>query len=139
MEEILGTVNERNRYIRIDFSNQKEYDEILHSGKITFYGQLYDVHEYLPAPKLLIYTKCNQPGHIKKVCTFSTLEICRRYGKDRNNEDDQRTCETQCHHCRGEHTSTAYKCPTIREYRKNPVMELQKCPDLLPVNLSKIN
>ncbi|CAF3849580.1 unnamed protein product [Rotaria sp. Silwood1] len=61
MKEIIGTANERNRHIRIDISDEKEYKEILNSGKITIYGQLYDIDEYLPAPKLLICTKCNLP------------------------------------------------------------------------------
>ncbi|CAF3832224.1 unnamed protein product [Rotaria sp. Silwood1] len=61
MKEIIGTANERNRHIRVDISDEKEYKEILNSGKITIYGQLYDIDEYLPAPKLLICTKCNLP------------------------------------------------------------------------------
>ncbi|CAF2015118.1 unnamed protein product [Rotaria magnacalcarata] len=134
IEEILGTANERNRHVRVDFSDQKEYNDILNSGKITIYGQLYDVDEYLPAPKLLICTKCNQPGHTKKLCSYSLFEICRRCGKDRKNEEDHKTCQIKCHNCQGDHTSTDYKCPTIQEYRRNLVIELRKRPDILPVN-----
>ncbi|CAF2107994.1 unnamed protein product [Rotaria magnacalcarata] len=134
IEEILGTANERNRHIRVDFSDQNEYNDILNSGKITIYGQLFDVDEYLPAPKLLICTKCNQPGHIKKICSYSLFEICRRCGKDRKNEEDHKTCQIKCHNCQGDHTSTDFKCPTIQEYRRNLVIELRKRPDILPVN-----
>ncbi|CAF2788005.1 unnamed protein product [Rotaria sp. Silwood2] len=57
-----------------------------------------------------------------------------RCGKDRNNTEDHKTCQIQCHHCQGNHTSTDYKCPIIKEYRQNLVSELRKRTYLLSVN-----
>ncbi|CAF1365526.1 unnamed protein product [Didymodactylos carnosus] len=132
VEDIIGTKNNRNRHIRIDFSDEREYIDVLNSGKISLFGQLYDIDEYLPAPKLLFCSKCNKPGHIKKVCVNSPFEICRRCGGDRNDEKDHKTCDVKCHHCDGNHTSTDYSCPIIQEYRRQLVFELRKRPDLLP-------
>jgi hypothetical protein len=132
LEDIIGTANARNRHVRIDLQNETEYNSILNSGKVTIFGQLIDCDEYLPAPKLLICSKCNTPGHTKKVCVKSQFEICRRCGKDRNDKEDHKLCEIKCHHCGGPHTSTDYKCSIIKKYRHELVLELSNRPDLLP-------
>ncbi|CAF4805545.1 unnamed protein product [Rotaria sp. Silwood1] len=44
---------------------KKEYNAMLNSVKISIFGQLYDIDEFLPSPKLLICSKYNQPGHVK--------------------------------------------------------------------------
>ncbi|CAF3929400.1 unnamed protein product [Rotaria sp. Silwood2] len=131
-EDIIGTLNTRNRHVRIDFQDETEYNTILNSGKVSIYGQLIDCDEYLPAPKLLICSKCNTPGHTKRVCTYSQVELCRRCGKDRNGKEDHNLCEVKCHHCGGPHTSTDYSCPFIQKYRRELVLELRNRPDLLP-------
>ncbi|CAF4505908.1 unnamed protein product [Rotaria sp. Silwood2] len=66
LENIIGTLNLRNRHVRIDLQDEKEYNKILRSGKLTIFGQLIECDEYLPAPKLLICSKCNSPGHTKQ-------------------------------------------------------------------------
>ncbi|CAF2524027.1 unnamed protein product [Rotaria sp. Silwood2] len=132
IQDIIGTLNTRNRHVRIDFQDETEYNTILNSGKVSIYGQLIDCDEYLPAPKLLICSKCNTPGHTKRVCTYSQVELCRRCGKDRNGKEDHNLCEVKCHHCGGPHTSTDYSCPFIQKYRRELVLELRNRPDLLP-------
>ncbi|CAF4628604.1 unnamed protein product, partial [Rotaria socialis] len=102
--DIIGALNTRNRHLRIDFQDETEYNTILNSGKVSIYGQLIDCDEYLPAPKLLICSKCNTPGHTRKAL---------------------------CHHCDGPHTSTDYSCLFIQEYRRELVLELRNHPDLL--------
>jgi hypothetical protein len=44
-------------------------------------GQLLDVDEHLPAPKILICTKCNVPGHTKKQCQSSLCVLVRKEWK----------------------------------------------------------
>ncbi len=86
-------------------------NKILNSGTITLGGMLCDVDEYLPAPKILICTKCNSPGHAKKSCRL-TYERCRRCDGNRN-VGDHITCNIMCHHCDGDHQANDYKCPVL--------------------------
>jgi hypothetical protein len=132
IEDIIGSLSSRNRHIRIDFQVESEYKRILNSGKVTSFGQLIDCDEYLPASKLLICSKCNTPGHSKKSCVNSQMELCSRCGKDRNDGGDHKLCEIKCHHCGGAHTSTDYSCPFIQKYRRELVTELRNRPGLLP-------
>jgi hypothetical protein len=81
----------KSRHIRVDFGDRKDYESILNSGIIGIQGQLFDVDEYLPAPKILICTKCNIPGHTKKQCQAS-IEKCRRCG------GDHKLCQIKCQH-----------------------------------------
>jgi hypothetical protein len=60
---------------------------------------------------------------------------CRRCGNDRNNNDNHKECKINCHHCKGDHVSTDYKCPFIQEYRRRLIIELRKHPDLLPPDI----
>jgi hypothetical protein len=131
----MGTINDRNRHLRIELLDKKEYNSMLNSGKISIFGQLYDIDEFLPSPKLLICSKCNQPGHVKTNCKSSSFEICRRCGDDRNNNENHKECKITCHHCKGDHVSTDYKCPFIQEYRRRLIIELRKRPDLLPPDI----
>ncbi|CAF3386531.1 unnamed protein product [Rotaria socialis] len=128
-------------YTKIDFYNQnisvelldkkKEYDALFISRKISIFEQLYDVDEFLPLPKLLICSKYNQPGHVKNYCKSANFNICRRCGNDRSNNDNHKECKINCHHCKGDHISTDYKCSFIQEYRRRLIIELQKHPDFL--------
>lgn len=135
IEEIMGTINDRNRHLRIELLDKKEHNDMLNSGKISIFGQLYEVEEFLPSPKLLICSKCNQPGHVRNNCKIASFDICRRCGDDRNNNDNHKECSINCHHCKGDHVSTDYKCPFIQEYRRRLIIELRKKPDLLPPDI----
>ncbi|CAF4238273.1 unnamed protein product, partial [Rotaria socialis] len=73
--KIMGTINDRNRPLIIELLDKKEYNVMLNSGKISIFGQLYDIDEFLPSPKLLICSKCNQPGHVKNDCKSASLTI----------------------------------------------------------------
>ncbi|CAF1304812.1 unnamed protein product [Adineta steineri] len=132
IEEIIRTINDRNRHIRIELSEKQEYISMLNSGKISIFGNSYDVDEYLPSPKILICSKCNQPGHIRKNCQTSRFDICKRCGGDRTNAEEHKNCTIQCHHCKGDHTAIDFKCPFIQEYRRRLIIELRNRPDLLP-------
>ncbi|CAF3371340.1 unnamed protein product [Rotaria socialis] len=112
--------------------DETEYNTILNSEKVSIYGQLIDCDEYFPAPKLLICSKCNTPGHTRKACVNSKVDLCKRCGKDRNDKEDHNLCEIRCHHCDGPNTSTDYSCLFIQEYRRELVLELRNRPDLLP-------
>ncbi|CAM4829840.1 unnamed protein product [Rotaria magnacalcarata] len=128
--ELIGTITNRTRHVRIDFTERKDYNTILNNGQISFCSQLYTVSEFLEAPKLLICSKCNSPGHMKKQCQ-SKYDRCRRCGGDRI-IGDHVECSIKCHHCSGEHLSTDYKCPILADYRFELVKELKRHPERLP-------
>ncbi|CAF1066314.1 unnamed protein product, partial [Didymodactylos carnosus] len=77
IEEMLGTQSYRPRHIRVDLLSKEEYETILNCGKISLSGQLYNVDEFLPSPKLLIWSKCNSPGHMQKI-----LDVQSKYVED---------------------------------------------------------
>lgn len=134
IEEMLGTKTYRSRHIRVDLLSPTEYNCILNSGRIVFGGHLYEVEEYLQAPKILICNKCNSPGHIKKNCK-STIELCRRCGNDRNDGTDHKICYIKCHHCGGDHEATNFKCSIISKFRQELIQKLKNNTHLLPSNL----
>ncbi|UJR18407.1 hypothetical protein I4U23_005312 [Adineta vaga] len=134
VEEMLGTKTNYSRHIRIDLLSKEEHDKILISGKFVIDGHLYGVDEFLPSPKLLLCNKCNTPGHIKKHCK-SSIDICRRCGKDRNDGENHYTCNINCHHCGGEHEATSYACSTITKFRKELLQKLKNNSYLLPQHL----
>ncbi|CAF0807272.1 unnamed protein product [Didymodactylos carnosus] len=74
VEDIIGTKNNRNRHIRIDFSDEREYIDVLNSGKISLLGQLYDIDEYLPAPKLLFVQNVISQATLKKYVSILLLK-----------------------------------------------------------------
>ncbi|CAF3342598.1 unnamed protein product [Rotaria sp. Silwood2] len=107
----------------------------MNEKKINLMGQLYDITEFLPAPKILICGRCNQPGHTKKVCLNSSFDICRRCGGNRTNIEEHKECPIKCHHCQAEHLSTDYKCPLIDDYRRQIICELRKHLEKLPQHI----
>jgi hypothetical protein len=127
-----GTLTGKTRHVKIELIDKKEYDVLLNSRKINILGQLFEVDEFLPAPKILICGRCNQPGHVNRRCTNSTYDICRRCGGNRSNIDEHRECPIKCHHCGEKHLSTDFKCPIIDEYRSRLILELRKHPEKLP-------
>lgn len=133
IEEMNGTRRLHSRHIRMDIFDMKEYDNILKSGSITLGGMLCEVDEYLPAPKILICTKCNSPGHTKKVCRLA-FERCRRCGEDRNVGEHQ-SCNIICHHCGDNHQATDYKCSTLLKFRRELIDQLRQNPDKLPPHI----
>ncbi|CAF3353702.1 unnamed protein product [Rotaria socialis] len=128
--ELIETKTNRTRHVRIDFTKRKDYNTILNNGQISFCSQLYTVSEFLEVPKLLICSKCNSPGHMKKQFQ-SKYDRCRRCGGDRT-IGDHVECSIKCHHCSGEHLSTDYKCPILADYRFELVKELKRHPERLP-------
>ncbi|CAF3369255.1 unnamed protein product [Rotaria socialis] len=128
--ELIGTKTHRTRHVRIDFTERNDYNTILKNGQISFCSQLYTVSEFLEAPKLLVCSKCNSPGHMKKQCR-SKYDRCRRCGDDRI-IGDHVECSIKCHHCSGEHLSTDYKCPILADYRFQLVKELKRHHKRLP-------
>ncbi len=109
VEEMRGTIGAKSRHIRIDLSIHDEYTRMLHGGVIAIAGQLIEVSEFLAPPRLLICSKCNSPGHIKKECK-NDVDLCRRCGQNRY-QGDHKECTIKCHHCEGNHEATSYQCP----------------------------
>ncbi|CAF1429444.1 unnamed protein product [Adineta steineri] len=132
IEDMFGTITNRTRHVKIEFYNKIEFTQVLNGGKIIIYGQKYVVDEFIPAPKILICSRCNNPGHVKKNCMISKFDICRRCGEERKNLNDHRECSIKCHHCGGNHISTDYKCKIIEEYRRKLIHELKQHPERLP-------
>ena len=134
LEELNGTRREQSRHIRLDLKDKCEYEKIIGEGVLSIYGQFIEVNEFLAPPRLLICTKCNDPGHIRKNCTFA-YDACRRCGHDRS-EGEHNECQKHCHHCDSDdHMATDFKCPYIAEYRKKLVFKLKQHPELLPPNI----
>ncbi|CAM4833802.1 unnamed protein product [Rotaria magnacalcarata] len=130
-----GTLNERTRHVKIELLEKKDYETILNNKKINLTGQLYEVDEFLPAPRILICGKCNKPGHTKKACQSSLFDICRRCGGDRSKIEEHKQCHIKCHHCGAAHMSTDYKCPILDDYRRQLISELKKHPEKLPQHI----
>ena len=134
VEDIMGTMRSNSRHIRVEFYQKDDYNKIVNDGKIGLQGQIFEVEEYLPPPKILICSKCNIPGHQKKICQSDT-EICRRCGQNRNDGNKHDTCALKCQHCGGEHMATDYKCPKIIRFRQELINRLKCNRDRLPPHI----
>ncbi|CAF4819036.1 unnamed protein product, partial [Rotaria sp. Silwood2] len=130
IDEIPGTNNGKSRYVRMDLLSEIECQQILNSGIICMEGQYLHVVEYLAAPRVLFCSKCNEPGHSKKNCSFD-FERCRICGGDRN-VGQHNECEIRCHNCKEEHLSTDYKCVAVQCYRRDLIQHIQEHPESLP-------
>lgn len=91
VEDMMGTMRSKCRHIRIEFYHENDLAKLMDDGKVGVRGQIFEVEEYLPRPKILICTKCHVAGHAKKLCQ-STMDICHRCGNDKNNENDHTEC-----------------------------------------------
>ncbi|UJR17594.1 hypothetical protein I4U23_004490 [Adineta vaga] len=105
VENMLGGMRMNNRHIRADFTDKKDYESILNCAVIGIQGQLFDVDEYLPAPKILICTKCNIPGHTKTMPIFSRK------------------------------VQTMWRCPSLLDFRRRLIDELRQKPESLPAEI----
>ncbi|CAF4571394.1 unnamed protein product, partial [Didymodactylos carnosus] len=132
VEEMAGTITDRNRHVKIELWDEKEYENLLNSGKLNVQGNLFDVDKFLPSPKILICAKCNLPGHTRKMCQVSNFDVCKRCGGDRKNLEEHKNCQIKCHNCQGDHVSTDFKCPIIKEFRRHLIIEMRKHPERLP-------
>ncbi|CAF1306181.1 unnamed protein product [Rotaria sordida] len=132
IESMYGLINEKNRHIKVEILDKKEHIKILNSGKINLGGHLYSVDEFLPSPRILICNRCNLPGHTKKSCRNSEVDICRRCGNPRTNIKEHINCEIKCHHCQEKHVANDYKCKVIEKYRRELIEELKKHPERMP-------
>ena len=65
VEDMMGTMRSNSRHIRVEFYQKDDYNKIINDDKIGLQGQIFEVEEYLPPPKILICSKCNTPGHLK--------------------------------------------------------------------------
>ena len=134
VEDMMGTMRSKCRHIRIEFYHKNELAKLMDDGKVGLQGQIFEVEEYLPPPKILICSKCHVPGHAKKLCQ-STMDICRRCGNDKNNGNDHTECSLSCHHCGGEHSATDFKCPVIIKFRQELLLRLKNDRNKLPPNI----
>ena len=133
MEDMRGSMNEKSRHVRLELTSLEEHQTILNNGGITINGHLIEAQEFLSPPRILICSKCNDPGHIRRNCKFQ-YDACRRCGKDRliGNHND---CYICCHRCHQNHLSTDYKCPFLVDYRRSLLIKLKDQPQILPPNI----
>ncbi|CAF3793852.1 unnamed protein product [Rotaria sp. Silwood1] len=134
IDNMMGTMGSNSRHIRVEFWQKDDYFKIINDGKIGLQGQVFEVEEYLPPPKILICSKCNTPDHAEKVC-LALNDICRRCGQNRNNGDKHNECSVLCHHCGGNHMVTDYKCPIIVKFRQQFLIRLKHDQSKLPPNI----
>ena len=134
VEDMMGTMRTKCRHIRVEFYQKSDYAKLMDDSKVGLQGQIFEVEEYLPPPRILICGKCHVPGHTQKSCQAST-DICRRCGNDRNNGNEHTECQLNCRHCGGEHTATDYKCPLIIKFRQELLLRLKSDRNKLPPNV----
>ncbi|CAF1296672.1 unnamed protein product [Didymodactylos carnosus] len=134
IENMVGTMNEKARHIRFDMRSTDEYEAILNKGKFLLAGRIFDVDEFLPSPKLLICSRCNYPGHMKKNCN-SQIDICRRCGEDRNNGVNHQECIVCCTHCGQDHEMTSFRCAYVMGFRDELLRKLKSDSRQLPPNV----
>ncbi|CAF5131652.1 unnamed protein product, partial [Rotaria sp. Silwood1] len=48
---MIGSINDKTRHVKIELLSKNEYNSLLNGGKISSFGHLFDVDEFLPAPK----------------------------------------------------------------------------------------
>lgn len=116
IEDMKGSKTEKYRHMRVEFKSIFEYEQILKNRGITIDGLVIEAEEFLAPPKLLMCSKCNNPGHMRKSCT-SKYEACRRCGNDRS-IGEHKECTISCHRCQQDHLSTDYKCQFLINYRR---------------------
>ncbi|CAF2855046.1 unnamed protein product [Rotaria sp. Silwood2] len=133
LEEMKGSMTNKSRHIRLDLTSKEETKKILNSGVFPLNGYLIEVTEFLAPPKLLICSRCNRPGHIRKECN-GPFDRCKRCGMNKA-QGDHIQCLIKCHHCEGEHIATDYRCPVIVKFRGELIDELKRRPELLPQNI----
>ncbi|CAF3209332.1 unnamed protein product [Rotaria socialis] len=134
IEEMKGSRTEKSRHVRLEITSIDDYNLIINNGGITINGHLIEAHEFLSPPRLLICSKCNEPGHIRRNCHFQ-YDACRRCGKDRS-IGEHKECNVCCHRCNQNHLSTDYKCPFLVDYRRSLIFKLKDQPNLLPPNVN---
>ncbi|CAF2747665.1 unnamed protein product [Rotaria sp. Silwood2] len=133
LEEMIGSITDKARHVRIEVKSIVEYDQLIQKGAITLDGRLIELQEFLAPPRILICSKCNNPGHIRKNCSLD-YDSCRRCGQDRS-VGDHKECSINCHRRKKDHMATDFKCPFLVEYRRSLIYQLKQKPHLLPPNL----
>jgi hypothetical protein len=133
LEEMKGSITNKSRHIRLDITSKDEMKKILNGGVFPLGGHLLEVTEFLAPPQVLICSRCNCPGHVRKECK-GPFDRCRRCGLNKA-QGDHKECTIKCHHCEGVHLSTDYRCPVIVKYRGELIDELRRRPELLPIDV----
>ncbi|CAF1450767.1 unnamed protein product, partial [Rotaria magnacalcarata] len=133
IEEMRGSIGRTSRHVRIDLTSQCEYTKMMNSGVIAIGGQLIEAVEFLAPLRILICSRCNAPGHIKKDCK-GEHDVCRRCGGNKI-QGEHRECTIKCHHCNGNHESTSFECPLITEFRKELINKLKSKAHTLPLKV----
>ncbi|CAF4053600.1 unnamed protein product, partial [Rotaria magnacalcarata] len=133
IEELNGSKTTKNRHVRIEIKSQMEYEKLLKQDVMTIDGHLIEIYEFLAPPKLLLCSKCNEPGHLRKYCKLG-YDVCKRCGDDRSN-GNHIECKISCHRCKENHLSTDYKCQFLIEYRRSLLYQLKQKSYLLPPNV----
>ena len=119
--------------MRLEITSIDEYNSLPASGGIAIHGHLIDTNEFLPPPRILICSKCNDPEGYRRNCKF-LYDPCRRWGNDRTS-GDRKECQTCCHRCNQDHLATDFKCLFIIEYRLSLICKLKIQSSLLPPNM----
>ena len=133
VEEMKGSMTDKFRHIRLELKSTAEYQRMLKNEQVSIDGYLINIQEFLAPPRLLICSKCNDPGHIRKYCTLK-FDACRRCGEDRSSGDHDK-CTVRCHRCNQGHMATDYNCKFLRDYRRSLLNRLKEKPNLLPANV----
>ncbi|CAF1291804.1 unnamed protein product [Adineta steineri] len=115
----MKNMNQTNiKLVKLEFSDHKQRDEILNSGKIFINSISYDVVEYLAPAKVLICSKCMGIGHFRNQCK-EEKDTCKKCGMTVDDiVSHTTTCsQLRCKHCNGNHMSNDTKCPSVKQFR----------------------
>ena len=88
LDEMKGSMTNKSRHIRLDIASKEKIRKILNNGVLPLIGHLIEVTEFLAPSQVLICSRCNQPGHVKKECN-GPFDRCRRCGLNRTQGDHQ--------------------------------------------------
>ncbi|CAF1667918.1 unnamed protein product [Rotaria magnacalcarata] len=133
IEEMNGSKTSKSRHLRIEIKSSVDYEKLMRQGGLTIDGQIFELNEFLPPPRILICSKCNDPGHVRKDCKFE-YDACRRCGDDRS-IGNHNECIISCHRCKQNHSATDYQCQYLIEYRRMLLQQLKQKPYLIPPNV----
>jgi hypothetical protein len=132
LEEVDSTRTDNYRNLRLEIKSKTEYDELVNDGEVMINSHLIEIKPYFAPLRLLMCSKCNEPGHFKGKCNLN-YEVCRRCGEDKSIGNHQ-NCIVCCQRCEQDHLSNDYRCPLLRNYRRSLRFQLEQRSHLLPTD-----
>ncbi|UJR29304.1 hypothetical protein I4U23_010518 [Adineta vaga] len=94
LQEIFKTQTHRWRHLQLELLSKREYEQFVHDGEIMINAHLIHIEPFVAPLRLLLCSKCNDPGHFNSICDFY-YNACPRCGEDRTIEKYRRALYVQ--------------------------------------------